>query len=808
MKRKRKKQRTLPRSSFVDTLIDYQAIIDDMYLKTSSGFACVVKISGIDIFHYSEDDQNICYSNFAEAELALRLPHKFVFYDCSPSYPTQKEFINYKLEKQTNPYLKELLERQLFLFDNNENSCKDRSAYLFIYGKNKADLNNATEMFIHKMSDTTCEVVKSEGLNTILHDILSFSDSNISSDFVENICPDKIELYPVGMKISNKYVTSLIAYDFPSSILNLFMANLLNYPDTLATVDLNFIPKDIAKQQLTKSMNELKNRQSINNSVGDELQDSGDYGDLEKILDDLNRGNEQLLTATIRIFLSADTEQELLDKKRYIVGEFESDGISLYTPQNEMLKEYMSLSRYSNLINTPIPLQDTFIKQYPFYYQNYIDKHGLYFGETSTHGAVVWDPFIRSDIINSYDMVLIGVKGSGKTVTIKSMTQDVLCLGNKVMVIDIENEYATLAKKVGGKVIKLGSFPVINPLEIRKLYADNDPDKSSNFIAELSRIVTFMYQYIPTLSDQEVEEFKSILLMTYTNFNINSDTDISTLKPTDFPIFSDVLKTLRGYLYDTFVSDGHRSNVTNTQLSDQKILVLERLETYIKNLAEGMYSNIFNGYSAIDISKESFIVFNVQELSEMDEKVYNAQLFNILSYMWQEICMNVKYNLELENPFDRRHVVAVLDEAHRFINTKNPQALEFIEKLTRRTRKYDAALWFASQSILDFMPKGSKENIDKILTIFSLVQYRFILKQTYDCIESLHTAFPQFTYSELNSTTNFKPGDMLMSFGGTRQKLTCHRTIFKEDLLYIGNSRDAEDINKDAAEEELLNDKL
>jgi hypothetical protein len=285
--------------------------------------------------------------------------------------------------------------------------------------------------------------------------------------------------------------------------------------------------------------------------------------------------------------------------------------------------------------------------------------------------------------------------------------------------------------------------------------------------------------------------------MTYSKFNITADTDVTTLNSTDFPIFSDVLKTLREHLYDKFISDGHRDNIVTSKLSEQKIEVLEKLETYIKNLAEGLYSNIFNGYSAIDISQEDFIVFNVHELSTMDEKVYNAQLFNVLSYMWQEICMNVSRNLSLKNPFDRRHVVAVLDEAHRFINAKNPQALEFIEKLTRRTRKYDAALWFASQSILDFFPKGTKENIDTILTIFSLVQYRIILKQTYDSIESLHMAFPQFTYSELNSTTNFKPGDMLMSFGGTRQKLTCHRTIFKEDLLYIGNSRDAEELQNE-----------
>ena len=802
MKRKRKKQRIIPRNSFADTLIDYKEIVDNKYLKTSSGFACAIKISGIDIFHYSEDDQHICYSNFAQAELSIKLPHKFVFFDTSPSYTKQKEFIRYKLEKQNNPYLKELLQRQLFLFDTKEQYHKDRSSYLFIFGKSYSELDDEVDTFISKMSDTICEQVCSDKLKQILHDILSFESSEgDSSNFIEHICPDKITLHPIGLEISNKYVTSLITYDFPSSILNLFMANMLNFPGTLTTVDLNFIQKDIAKAQLSKSLNELRSRQVLNNSAGDELKDCGDYGDLEILLDSLNRGNEQLMSATIRIFISADTEKELLEKKKYIIGEFESEGVSLLTPQNEMLQEYMSLSRSSNIINTPIPLYDTFSKQFPFHYQNYVDEDGLHFGETETGGDIILNTFTRSDIVNSYDMLAVGVKGSGKSVTLKSMLQDVLCLGNKVLVIDIENEYSNMAQKLGGKIVKIGSSPVINPLEVRQLFADNDPDRSSNFPSELSRIVTFMYQYCPDMTDQQAEEFRSLLLTTYKRFGIDNDTEISRLRVTDFPIFKDLLSTLRSKMYSVFITDGDERNRITTKLSQQKIEILETLELYIKNLAEGMYSCIFNGYSSINISRENFIVFNVQELSEMDEKVYNAQLFNILSYMWQEICKNVKYNQDLKNSWDRKFVVAVMDEAHRFINAKNPQALDFIDKLVRRTRKYDSALWFASQSILDFMPKGSKINIDKILSIFSLVQYRVVLKQTYDSIETLHEAFPQFTMSELNATTNFKPGDMLISFGGTRHKFRCHRTIFEEDLLYIGNSRDAEEIRKKKVEE-------
>lgn len=796
-----KRQKRLPRNSFVDTLIDYKNIVGENHVGTSAGYACVIKISGIDIFHYSEDDQHICYDHFAQAELALRLPHKFVFLDEKPNYSKQKEFIKYKLEKQNNPYLKELLQRQLLVFDEKEQSHTDRAAYLFIYGKTIAEIDTASDMFISKMPDTCCTRLDENEIKYVLRNILTFGHNSFQGDdFIKSISPSDFHVYSTGLKVSDKYVTSLVAHDFPSSVLNLFFANMFNYPDTLTTVDCAFINKETAKTTVSKSLDELNSRQVINNNSGDTIQDSGDYADLAQLLDSLNRGNEQLMTATIRIILSAPTIKALEEKKQYIISEFNGEGISLLTPQNEMLQEYTSLSKHSNTVYTAIPLQDTFAKQYPFFYQNHIDENGLYFGSTPAGGDVVWNQFLRNDIISSWDMLFIGVKGSGKSVSLKSMLQDILALGNRVMAIDVEGEYTPLAERFGGKVVKIGSYPVINPLEIRKAYADNDSEKSSNFASELSRIITFMYQYIPEITVQEAEELKSLLLVTYSKFDINAQTDISALTPTQFPIFKDLLNTLRSKLYTVYKGDGHDDNKYIQKLSQSKIAIYENLELYLKNLAEGMYSCIFNGYSSIDISKEDFIVFNVKELSDIGGRVYDAQLFNILSYMWQEICRNVANNERLKNPWDRRHVVAVIDEAHRLINSKNPQAIEFIEKLLRRTRKYDAALWFASQSILDFCPKGSTESLDKILTIFSLVQYRIILKQTFDSVEMLHSTFPQFTMSELHSTTNFKPGDMLMSFGGTRQKLTCHRTIFKEDLLYIGNSRDAEEIAKDEEE--------
>lgn len=469
-----------------------------------------------------------------------------------------------------------------------------------------------------------------------------------------------------------------------------------------------------------------------------------------------------------------------------------------------MKKEYAGFLLPHNDIKTSFPLQNTYKAQFPFYYQSQIDPRGLYFGKTYTNGLTMIDFFRQTESRISYDMILSGIKGSGKTIALKSLIQDYVILGNKAMVLDIENEFKPLADKLGGAVINMTKNSLINPLQlctsiVVKVEDDNNEDldlkagqRAVNFASELSRIMTFMYQYTPELTAFEADEFKDILVQVYASKGITEDTDLNTLKNTDFPIFSDILRAIREKLY---LSNGQ----IKTDLSKNKFDALEKLELYIKALAEGAYASMFNGYTQISISDENLIVFNVKALSEMEERVYNAQLFQILSLMWTEICKNVSYNEEILNPFERRHVISVIDEAHRFINSNNIQSTKFIEKLVRRSRKYDAALWFASQDINDFSPEGSSEGAIKVKTIFNLVQYKLILKQDSSAARILQEAFPQFTYSELKSTSGFVPGEMLLSLGGGHEKIHCYREVADEDLIYMGNSRDRERLNNKEA---------
>lgn len=232
------------------------------------------------------------------------------------------------------------------------------------------------------------------------------------------------------------------------------------------------------------------------------------------------------------------------------------------------------------------------------------------------------------------------------------------------------------------------------------------------------------------------------------------------------------MATLRSKLYSRYVSEDN--NEFSEKISERRKERLEQLEVYLKDLSEGIYSGMFNGYSNIDIANEQFVIFDVKDIAEMGDRVYNAQLFNILSLMWNEICNNRVQNSKITKEIDRHYVAALIDEAHRFINAKNTLALDFIEKLVRRARKYDAGLWFASQSILDFMPNNTQvENADKIVTIFSLVQYKM---------------------SELQQTALFAPGETLLSLGGGKQKIRFLRFIPKADLQVFGGGRESANI--------------
>lgn len=750
----------------------------------------ILAVSGMDIFDLKDYERDSVFINFAKATLSIRTDHKYIFTSKTPYLGKQKEFIKYKSHKSINRYAQTLLEKQYDLFENFEKNHYDRMAYVFIYDSDVKKILEGGQRFIKQMTDVKVSWCGDDEVIELLNKLLCLGTENDrlnhGGSLNDTLLPQSISFHQNYYSINGKYAQSVVVYDYAAEINDLTFANIVTrYDDTMI---LNVCEKDKNKvlDEIQASLSELESRSGIQQDTAERMDTETEYEKLRFVYNNLKNGNEQVYYITFRIILCDEDLQNLNKRSKDLLHDLEMQGMSAYIPSNTVTDEYLSLVDSSNLIQTPFPVYDTLSRQFPFYYQSHIDDTGLFFGYTETGGLNILNTFIRNKERISFDLLAFGVKGGGKSVTLKSMLEEQLLIGNKVMVLDIESEYAPLAKVYDGQIIKMNSRSRINPLQITKAVDSRADDEilpkdeaRENFATEISRIRTFMSMYVPEMDMYTMEVFIDLVTECLSDKNIYPDTDVTLLSPESFPTFSDVMIKLKNKLRNKAV------------LHEKMFAAYSNLEIYLKQLCTGgTYGSMFDGATTVDIKNNNLIIFDVKSLSEMAENVYNAQLFNILTIMWSTVCKNVGVNQNLINPWDRRNVVCLIDEAHRFISVKYPQVTQFIEKLVRRTRKYFAGLWFATQSILDFIPDGNVSAANSIKVILSLVQYRVILKQSPESIATLSKVFPQFSEFELNECTVYEPGQMLLSLGSGRNKLHCRRQISERQLLYMGNAED------------------
>lgn len=751
----------------------------------------VLAVSGMDIFDLNDYDRNTVFNNFAKATLSIGTGHKYVFTSKTPYLANQKAFIKYKSQQSINRYSEYLLNEQYELFDSFESSHFDRMAYLFIYSDDEKKIYNGAQRFISHMRDIDISWCSDDEIIVTLNKLICLNTENQQlsekGSLNEIILPEKITFRPNYYKVNDVYAQTIVVYDYAAEIDDLKLAQMVIQSDDTIVWDISISEKDKVIDEISASLRELESRGGIIQDAADKIDTNTEYQKLEIIYQNIKNGNEQIYYVTLRYILKDASLSSLSKRSKELIHELQLSGLSAYIPTNTTQHEFLSvIDDKSNTIQTPFPVFDTLSRQFPFYYQSHIDDTGLFFGFTETGGLNILNTFKRTKTRNSFDLLAFGLKGGGKSVTFKSMLEDQLLLGNKVMVLDIENEYQPMAKVYGGQTIKINSSSKINPLQICKVVDARVDDEISpedearkNFATEMSRIRTFMSMYIPEIDMYTMEIFMDLVTECLSDKGIFPETDITLFEPDKFPCFTDVNNKVTEKLSQT------------DSLPKRKYDAYCNIQVYIKQLCgKGAYAGMFDGVTNIDVKSNDLIIFDVKSISEMADNVYNAQLFNILTIMWATICKNIGYNQNVINPWDMRNVVCLIDEAHRFISVKYPQVTEFIEKLCRRTRKYFAGLWFATQSILDFIPDGNLAAAGSIKVIFSLVQYKMILKQSPESIEILHQAFPRFSYAELRESTAFEPGQMLLSLDSDRDKLHCRRIVGARQLLYMGNAQD------------------
>ena len=182
----------------------------------------------------------------------------------------------------------------------------------------------------------------------------------------------------------------------------------------------------------------------------------------------------------------------------------------------------------------------------------------------------------------------------------------------------------------------------------------------------------------------------------YARFGIDDTTDYSQKKPEDFPILSDFYKLCE----EEFMTYDKQRKYLYTEELLQEVLL------GIHSMCVGAESKYFNGHT--NITDDAFLCFGVKGLMDTNRRLKDAMLFNILSYMSNEL-------------LGKGNTMASIDELYLFLT--NMTAIEYIRNAAKRARKKESGLLLASQNIEDFLIPSIKEFTKPL---FSIPTHQFL----------------------------------------------------------------------------------
>ncbi|WP_288979321.1 VirB4 family type IV secretion system protein [uncultured Parvimonas sp.] len=624
-----------------------------------------------------------------------------------------------------------------------------------------------------------------------------FKNSDFDLEFISKIQPAGNIIFKENyVKKGDGFETCVEIYDYPETVRNFWLRTITNsnVENLIVTIDISTMNNEIVDKVLEENLKENRYRKNNERNITDRLKSNTDYQKSILLHDKLYSNSINIKLVKIRIFLFdkslKNLESEVVKLLNYLNGKSFKASIFL----NELEYEYKSIyhpfkyqaNSFYNKRNGKEITSETLGAGLDYNFSYLHDENGLIYGTTKGGGYVIFNPFLKNEQRKSYNGVLMGKMGSGKSTFLKKLALNNYILGTKIRCFDASGEFKYLVKKSNGKMINLNNpNNIINPLQIYKCSLNNssDEDIEENFYNEtdneirtkfyqnhLSKFQIFFRYLSPNLDETYFDELSILLDDFYKKINFYKITNgekifinITELNSNEYPILSDFL---------TYINTIYNDETDN--LRKERLNVLElKLKTIVN-----VYGMLFNGYSTIDIQEENLVVFNIKELATLPNNIFSAVIFNILNILWQEMINNVdisKYGNNIKDVKLNNYLV-IIDEAHRILNDDlDNKTIKFFIDFEREARKYLGSIWLSYHTIDDAVKNDNvKKEINKI---FNLSQYKVIFEQDIQLKEKLMSVFKDsITETEIDKISRFQIGECLLSLN------TDNNIIFKVSL--------------------------
>ena len=559
-----------------------------------------------------------------------------------------------------------------------------------------------------------------------------------TKDFFDCILPGTIKFLSDHYILGDNYCCVWVIREYPPSTEEQAILSQLADRSGVTLRIYHRLVEVMEQRKIIQNATRRNRLKSGGNDVNETIEAEGNLQDVIELLANLRKNKEPLLHTSVFMELRARSMDALKELQSEIAMELTRSKISVDRLTLRQKEGFLSVlpvgaNQFGAQYERVLPASSV-ANMYPFNFSGKTDPQGLYIGRDKYGTNILVDFDRRAEDKTTSCILILGNSGQGKSYLMKLLLTNLREAGKRLICLDAEAEYEELTENLGGCYIDFMSGEyTINCLE-PKAWTDGtdlaDPTAPEAFrrVTRLSQHVAFLKDFFRSykdFTDAQIDTIEILLMKLYARFGIDDTTDYSQKKPEDFPILSDFYKLCE----EEFMTyDKQRKYLYTEEL-------LQEVCLGIHSMCVGAESKYFNGHT--NITDDAFLCFGVKGLMDTNRRLKDAMLFNILSYMSNEL-------------LGKGNTMASIDELYLFLT--NMTAIEYIRNAAKRARKKESGLLLASQNIEDFLIPSIKEFTKPL---FSIPTHQFLFnagqinpKEYMDALQVEPSEFELIKYPE------------------------------------------------------------
>lgn len=525
---------------------------------------------------------------------------------------------------------------------------------------------------------------------------------------------DYIELRDEEGK-SSRFIRSMyVDPDLPKAISAKFFNSLTTIEDIHMITTINITPCETTKilKKLMKKKSGLETerfdkmkslaRQGIEyRQIQDERLESA-IDDIEQLMDDIKELDQKIFQENMLVTLVADEYKELEEQTSKVINAAGEQLVKirpLKWQQLEGIQNTLPLGHNTFQIQHTETSEATAV-HVPFSAKDFLHEKSIFYGTNMVSRNPIF--LDRSRLINGNGCIL-ATSGAGKSFQVKTIAEETLLRypQDNVIFVDFQKEYGLLVEEFGGQTITIANSTDshINPLDLSADYSLSEDGGDTPIKAKTE----YMQGWVESIIDE------------------------GPLGPVEKTLID---RCVRNIFFDYEASDFKDRSLQpglhqfQTELENQEEPEAHRLSKSLERFVSGSL-DLFAHETNVDI-RNRVVNFDV---SGLPSSIQTAGYLVILDHIMNRLIENRRKGIATHVFVDEFHILLA-----------NPSGADYVAKLVKIGRKYNAFITVITQNISDVYDKEAGRkilgNAEFAMILRQKATDREMIQQIYDISDS------------------------------------------------------------------------